>query len=152
MDIKVLWTFWLMWITLLWIFLWKFLCAHIFSLLLGYVPKCRIAGSYGNFFFFLLFRAAPTEYGGSQTRGLIGATAAGLCKAGSKPSPWPTAHGNARSLTHWEGPGIEPESSWILVGFVSAEPQGELHMVTKMLTFLRNCQTTFQIDWHHFTV
>ena len=26
------------------------------------------------------------------------------------------------------GPGIEPESSWVLVGFVSAEPQGELHI------------------------
>ena len=29
-------------------------------------------------FWFLLFRAAPMEYGGSQARGLIGATAAGL--------------------------------------------------------------------------
>ena len=26
-----------------------------------------------------------------------------------------TAHGNARSLTHWARPGIEPASSWILV-------------------------------------
>ena len=35
-----------------------------------------------------------------------------------------TAHGNAsRSLTHWAGPGIKPTSSWILVGFVNAEPQ-----------------------------
>ena len=31
-----------------------------------------------TFFFFLLFRAAPLAYGGSQTRGLIRATAAGL--------------------------------------------------------------------------
>ena len=29
-------------------------------------------------FLFLLFRAAPTAYGGSQARGLIGTTAAGL--------------------------------------------------------------------------
>ena len=28
-----------------------------------------------------------------------------------------TAHGNARSLTHWARPGIEPTSSWLLVGF-----------------------------------
>ena len=28
--------------------------------------------------FFVLFRAAPTTHGGSQTRGLIGAIAAGL--------------------------------------------------------------------------
>jgi len=32
----------------------------------------------GFVFFFGLFRAAPTAYGGSQTRGQIGAVAAGL--------------------------------------------------------------------------
>ena len=39
-------------------------------------------------FFFCLFRAAPTAYGGSQARGLIGAVATGLyhshSNAGSK--------------------------------------------------------------------
>ena len=30
-----------------------------------------------------------------------------------------TAHSTARSLTHWARPGIEPVSSWILVGFVN---------------------------------
>ena len=29
------------------------------------------------------------------------------------------AHGNARSFTHWSRPGIEPASSWILVGFIN---------------------------------
>ena len=33
-----------------------------------------------------------------------------------------TAHGNARSLTSWARPGIEPASLWELVRFVSAEP------------------------------
>ena len=37
-----------------------------------------------------------------------------------------TAHGNARSLTHWVRPGIEPETSWFLAGFVSTSPQWEL--------------------------
>ena len=37
-----------------------------------------------------------------------------------------TAHSNARSLTHWARPGIEPVSSGILVGFISTEPQWEL--------------------------
>ena len=37
-----------------------------------------------------------------------------------------TAHDNAISLTHSERPGIEPASSWIVVGFVTAEPQWEL--------------------------
>ena len=30
-----------------------------------------------------------------------------------------TGHGNTGSLTHWVRPGIEPESSWMLVGFVN---------------------------------
>ena len=30
------------------------------------------------------------------------------------------AHSNTRSLTHWERPGIQPVSSWIPVGFVTA--------------------------------
>ena len=37
-----------------------------------------------------------------------------------------TAHGSARSLIHWVRPGIKPVPSWILVGFVSAEPWWEL--------------------------
>ena len=39
------------------------------------------------------------------------------------------AHGNARSLTHRAGPGIEPTSSRIQVGLVTAEPQWELLIV-----------------------
>ena len=34
-----------------------------------------------------------------------------------------TAHGNARSLTHWARPGIESTTSWFLVRFVLAVPQ-----------------------------
>ena len=37
-----------------------------------------------------------------------------------------TAHGNARSLTHWARPGIESTTSWLLVGFVSVAPRQEL--------------------------
>ena len=40
--------------------------------------------------FVLLFRAVPEAYGGSQARGLIGATAAGLHHS----------HSNAGSPTH----------------------------------------------------
>ena len=39
-----------------------------------------------------------------------------------------TAHSNARSLTHGAEPGIQPASSWILIVFVTAEPQQELLM------------------------
>ena len=37
-----------------------------------------------------------------------------------------TTYSNARSLTHWVRPGIEPASSWMLVRFTSSEPQQEL--------------------------
>ena len=37
-----------------------------------------------------------------------------------------TAHGNARSLTHWTRPVIEHASSWILVRVISTEPWQEL--------------------------
>ena len=50
--------------------------------------------SYNNFhalfFFFCLFRATSAAYGGSQARGIIGATAAGLHHS----------HSNARSEPH----------------------------------------------------
>ena len=60
-------------------------------------------------FFFCLFRPTSAAYGGSQARGLIGATAAGLRHS----------HSNSGSLTHWARPGIKPNSSWILVRLVN---------------------------------
>ena len=40
-----------------------------------------------------------------------------------------TAHGNTRSLIHWERPGIEPTTSWFLVRFISAVPWWEFQRV-----------------------
>ena len=50
MNIWVVSTFWLLWIELLLIFAYKFLCEHMFSSL-GYIPRSRIAQSYGNIMF-----------------------------------------------------------------------------------------------------
>ena len=55
-------------------------------------------------------------YGGSQARGLIRATAAGL----------PHSHSNAGSLAHWVRPGMEPATSWFPVRFVSTAQRREL--------------------------
>ena len=56
------------------------------------------------FFSFLLFRATPVAYGGSQARGRIRATAADLrhshSNARALSATYTTAHGDARSLTH----------------------------------------------------
>ena len=71
------------------------------------------------FFIFLLFRAELAAYGGSQARGLIGITLVyTIATAAATPS-----HGNARSLIHLLRAGVEPETSWFLVGFVSTAPQ-----------------------------
>ena len=37
-----------------------------------------------------------------------------------------TAYSNAGSLTHWVRTGIKPVSSWMLLGFLTSEPQQEL--------------------------
>ena len=61
-----------------------------------------------SFFFFFLFRAAPTAYGGSQARCWIGAASA----------TYTTAHNNAGSLTE-QGQGSNPlvltHGVWFLV-------------------------------------
>ena len=51
------------------------------------------------------------------------------CQIWPKSATCTTAHGNTRSLTHWAIPGIEPGSSWLLVRFVSTEPQRELPFI-----------------------
>ena len=69
--------------------------------------------------------ATPMAYGGSQARGLVVATTASLTPQPHQHQIWTasvtytTTHDNARSLTHWARPGIEPATSWFLVGFVS---------------------------------
>ena len=78
-------------------------------------------------FYFLLFRATAVAYGNSQASGQIGAaTAASLHHS----------HTNTGSPTYWARPGIEPASSWILVGFPSAVPQWELPLVFIFICFL----------------
>ena len=62
------------------------------------------------------FRATPKACGSSQTRGQIIRIAAGLHHN----------HSNTRSLTHLARPGIEPTSTWILIRFITTEPQWEL--------------------------
>ena len=80
---------------------------------------------------FCFLRAVPLAYGSSQDTSGIGAAAAGLhhshSNARSKVSvTCTTAHGNVRSLIHRAMPGITPVTSWMLVRFISSEPQQEL--------------------------
>ena len=61
--------------------------------------------------------------------GLVGAATAGHSHSHigiqAVSVTYTTAHGNTRSLTYGARPGLEPVSSWILVGFVSTMPQRE---------------------------
>ena len=74
-------------------------------------------------FFFFFLRAAPVAYGRSQARSQIGAAAASLHHShnnmGSELPTWQCLILNPLR----ERPGIEPASSWILVGLVTVEPQ-----------------------------
>ena len=113
------------------------------------------------FFFisFLLFRAAPIAYGGSQARGLIRAVAAGLHH--SQPlqrqiqatsATYTTAHINAGSLTHWGRPGMEPATSWFLVGLISTEPRWKLLLLDfkKAIYFNGSSVGAENFLWHAF--
>ena len=79
------------------------------------------------FFLFFFLRAASVAYGGSQARVeselslLAYVTATGMrdlrCVCDNT-----STHSSAGSLSHGVRPGIEPASSQILVGFLTAEP------------------------------
>ena len=45
------------------------------------------------------------------------------CRIRAAYATYTTAHSNASSLTHWARPGIEPSSTWILIGFFSTAQQ-----------------------------
>jgi len=84
--------------------------------ILSLIRSCFFIFGFMFLFYFCLFRARPTAYGGSQAMCPIGAIAAGLHHS----------HSNVRSLTHRARPGIEPTTPWFLVGFISTVPWWEL--------------------------
>ena len=85
----------------------------------------------GHRLLFFLFRAASAVHGSSQARGRIGATAASLRQSHSNMGSKPICNLHHSSQQCWilnprARPGIEPESSWALVGLVTAKSQWEL--------------------------
>ena len=128
-------------------YLYIFFDAVSIQIFYKFLKICWLFSFFFLSFFFLLifyfFRGIPVAYGSSQGRGWMGATAAGLhhshSNMGSKPHvTYTTTQGTTSSLTHWERPGIEPTSSWILVGFITAEPQWELLLVICLLLSCEN--------------
>ena len=94
---------------------------------------------YVHSFFVCLFRATPVAYGGSQAWGQVGTVATSLrhshSNVRSKPCLWPTPKLTATQILNRVRPGIEPTSSWLLVGFVTTEPQWELLYILFYILF-----------------
>ena len=81
--------------------------------------------------------------GSSQARGWIRAAAASLHHS----------HSNMGSLTHWAKPGIEPESSCILLWFVTAEPLRELQTLSVLNELSFSTQALLRATfWSGFTL
>ena len=107
------------------------------------------------FFCFLLFRAPPVAYGGSQARGRIGARAAGLhyshsnTGSGASSVTYTTAHSIAQYLTLWVRPGIEPMTSRLLwVPLSEARDWTHDLMDSFLLHHNRNSESPFKIQEH----
>ena len=99
-------------------------------------PSCRWPYFYIFYllFYFNLFRAAPRHMevprlGSNRTCSRQLTPQPQQCGIRVASAGYTTAHGNARSLTHWARPGIKPSPSWMLVRFISAEPWQELQAI-----------------------
>ena len=119
------------------VLIWFFVCLVFVCFgrgcwLVGWV-FCFLGVFFFFFFFFLLFRATQQHMAVPR----LGSNQSFSC--GSMPQlqqhriqavslTYTTAHSNARSLTRWARSRIKPESSQILVGFVTTEPWWELQI------------------------
>ena len=94
------------------------------------------------FIYLCLFRIAPRAYGSSQARVRIWVTPAGLHHSHSNTSSEPRLQpGNTRSFSPPSKARIEPMSSWILVEFITAEPQWEL-LASPYFSLELSCEVT----------
>ena len=104
------------------------------------------------FCFFGLLGPQPQHMESSQAWGQIGAVAASLRQSHSDSGTRDPrcicdlhAHLNAESLTHWARPGIEPESSWIPVRFVTTESLWELQSEKRRWILNRSYSYSFTL-------
>ena len=117
-----------------WSFCWWFFKGSTFSPLKGMKGPLYKGVPYQKYFglleedleIYLFFFSWPHLWqGSSQARGPVGAAAASLHhshrNARSEPPLGPTLQlvGNARCLSPWARPGMEPLPSWILIGFLT---------------------------------
>ena len=104
------------------------------------LPKAQIKASIGYWLGFFIFNFFLFSGGGAHPRHMEVPRLGVRWSYSYQPTPqqcriqpvsetYTTALRNARSLTHWARPGIEPATSRFLVGFVSAVPRRDLRKV-----------------------
>ena len=95
-------------------------CRRKLHLWVEWVP-CFVQNQIQMLLFFFSFYSCTCGMWRLPGRGWIGATTASLHHSHSNArselsETYTTAHDNAGSLTHWARPGMEPDTSWFLVG------------------------------------
>ena len=118
--------------------------------LLNRFPLCQRVGTNNHFFFFFgFFFLVPHLQHMEVPR--LGVESELQLLAEPQPQQlgiqaasinYTTAHGNIRSLTYWVRPGIELSSSWIINGFINAEPRRELPLKAFYICYLKSELTT----------
>ena len=96
-------------------FLVSLICHHMFYAIFGFLVFCL-------FFFFVGLHLQHMEVPRLGVQSKLRApayTTAAVSWDLSRVCNLTTAHSNARSLTHGARPGIKPETSWFLVGFIN---------------------------------
>ena len=125
----------------------------LFSREYWYLPSCCIFSVYPSgfclrslFFCFVLPDQLNTSYDSifslfiSGTWELLDWGSNSSCSCQPTPQLWqhqiqatsstyPATHSRAGSLTQWARPGIEPASSWVLVGLITTESQQQLPLL-----------------------
>ena len=122
-------------------FVYHLYALYCFTTKMIQVSRASICSFFLSFFFFM---ATPAAYGDSQ------ALSSWSCSHRPIPEPqqrgiwaafatYTTSHSNAGSLSRWVRLGIEPTSSWMLVGFVNHWATMGTHVLSKATT----------VSWKH---
>ena len=99
---------------------------------LGRSHRWHLRSSMSPQLFFFLFKGCTCSiwkfqgWGSNQSCSCRPTPQPQQCRIQAASTTYTTIHSNARSLTHWMRPGIQPTSLWILVRFITTEPQWEL--------------------------
>ena len=125
MASKIIWVecFWSFQFSLqIFILLWEFPCIDIcWKIVVTFCHICFFVCLFAFFLSFLFFLGPFPWHIEVPSRSCSCLPTPGPQQHGiwAMSATYTTDHGNAGSLTHWAGPGIESATSWFLVGFLN---------------------------------